>query len=87
MATRPADHIAANFQYFQTILVGLLRDHFGEFAVLSDSSVVGVYRTLREAVDAGYGRSEAGRFSVQRIIDRPLDLGFHAYAADDGIVA
>ncbi len=86
MATLRDHAIDENYAFFQTIVTSLMADHAGEFALLRDRDLVGIFPTPGAALD------EARRFpddlySVQKVIDRPLDLGLMSYAADQRITA
>jgi hypothetical protein len=81
---READ-IRQNFHYFQGIVGGLMARHAGEYALLRSRSVVGIYPRPIEALEAGYSQFEDGQFSVQKVIDRPLDLGFMSYGSGDRV--
>ena len=71
------------FEYFQTVVDGLMGRHSGEYALLHDRSVVQVFKRPIDAVAAGQERFSDGLFSVQRVIDRPFDLGFMSYGSGD----
>jgi hypothetical protein len=75
--------IEQNFQFFQEAVSSLLPSHYGEFALLRNKEIKGVFPKAIEAMTEGYNRFEDGLFSVQRVIDRPLDLGFMSYGSDD----
>lgn len=77
--------IRRNYDFFQGVVGTLMPDHAGEVALLHDCSVVAFFRSAGEAVKEGAARFGALPFSVQRVIDRPIDLGFLSHAADNGI--
>ena len=72
-----------NFEYFEEIVAGLMPQHAGEYALLHDRSVVALFERPAEAVNAGSERFPDGLFSIQRVIDRPFDLGFLSYGSGD----
>lgn len=74
-----------NFQYFQRIVGGLMDRHSGQYALLRSQSVVDFFPRPMEALEAGYAQFADGRFSVQKVIDRPLDLGFMSYGSGDRV--
>lgn len=82
--TREAE-IKQNFLYFQDIVPGLMADHAGQYALLHARSVVGIFEKPIDAVSAGARKFADGLFSVQKVIDRPLDLGFLSYGSGDRI--
>lgn len=75
--------IRQNFHYFQGVVSGLMESHAGQYALLRASSVVGIFARPMEALEAGYAKFADGDFSVQKVTDRPLDLGFISYGAGD----
>ncbi len=84
----PVDRIAEieqNFQAFLGVVGPLLAEHTGEFALLRHRKVVDLFPRAIDAMSEGHHRFGDGLFSVQRITDRPLDLGFLSYAADERI--
>lgn len=75
--------IEQNFRAFEGFLASLLPEHAGHFALLSSQQLVGVYPRAVDAMLEGYERFGDGNFSVQRITNRPLDLGFLSYASSE----
>ena len=79
--------IAQNFEYFQNALPTLLPKHRGEYALLRAREIVGIFPTPIAAMSEGHSRFSDGVFSVQRVADRPFDLGFLSYGENDRAVA
>jgi hypothetical protein len=75
--------IEENFRAFEGLLSTLLPDRAGQFALLRHRTLVEVFPTAIEALMEGQERFADGLFSVQRVTDRPLDLGFLSYASGD----
>lgn len=75
--------IRQNFDYFQEVVRSLMTNHAGQYALLHECTVVEVFRRPIEAVEAGHVRFKDGLFSIQRVIDRPLDLGFMSYGSSE----
>ena len=84
MAIEHHDEITRNFDYFETVVRDLIPEHAGQYALLRDQAVVDVFERPLEALEAASTRFDDGRFSIQRVIDRPLDLGFLSYGLGDG---
>lgn len=82
-----ASEIAENYRCFQAHVSLLMREHAGEYALMHDRKLVGVYPHITAAMEEGHGRYSDGMFSIQRVTDRPLDLGFLSHASDDRITA
>ena len=74
-----------NFHFFQEIVGGLMARHAGDYALIQSREIIDYFRTAAEAVEEGAARFGAQPFSVQRVINRPIDLGFLSHAADNGI--
>jgi len=75
--------IRQNFDYFQSIVSGLMDRHAGKYALLRRASLVEVFARPIEALEAGYDRFADGVFSVQKVTDRPFDLGFMSYGSGE----
>jgi hypothetical protein len=75
--------IEENFRAFEGFLGSLLPERAGQFALLRHKELVEVFPTAIEALAEGHNRFDDGLFSVQRVTDRPLDLGFLSYASGD----
>ena len=75
--------IRQNFEYFQSVVGDLMERHAGEYALLHAKAVVDVFTKPIQALEAGYARFSDGQFSVQKVIDRPLDLGFISYGSGE----
>ena len=72
--------IADNYEAFEAMLPLLLQTHKGEFALLSGREVVDFFGSASEAEFAGRNRFPDGAFSVQKVEDKAIDLGFYSYA-------
>lgn len=71
-----------NYDWFQRNLSILRIDHDGEYAVLRSQTVLGFYESPGEAFRAALADFPDRIFSIQQIIDEPLDLGFLSLAVD-----
>lgn len=72
-----------NFHYFQSVVDNLMELHAGKYALLHSRSVVEIFARPIEALEAGCAQFEDGLFSVQRVINRPFDLGFISYGSGE----
>ena len=77
--------IVANFQFFQGVVGSLMASHAGDYALLQSQQIVDYFRSAADAVREGVQRFGDRPFSVQHVINRPIDLGFLSHAADNGI--
>lgn len=73
--------IENNYEAFQLELPSLLTSHRGKFALMRDGKVVDFFDTARDAYVAGQRVFENDLlFSIQEVIDTPVDLGFFSHA-------
>ena len=72
-----------NFDFFQGIIPSLMSQHAGEYALLRSKALIDVFQKPMDALEAGYKKFADGLFSVQKVTDRPFDLGFMSYGAGD----
>lgn len=75
--------IKRNYEAFEGLLASLLPTKAGQFALLRGGELVDIFPKAIDALLEGNGRFSDGRFSVQRITDRPLDLGFLSYGSGE----
>jgi hypothetical protein len=71
--------VDANFEAFQRELPRLTA-HQGKFALMRNGHIVNFYDTLGDAVSTGNAIYTDRIFSVQRVTDKPVDLGFLSHA-------
>ena len=65
-----------NYDVFVEIQPTLLAEHTNKYALMSGGELVGVYSTLDDAYTTARKFLTDGRFSVQKITNIPVDLGF-----------
>lgn len=78
------EEIDRNFFAFQARLTKLMKSNRDEFAVLRHQEVVGIYAKLSSALQTAHSQFPDGLFSVQKIADEPVDLGFFSHAGYPG---
>ena len=76
--------IQRNLFAFRPRLPDLLPEHEGSFAILRDQEIAGIYERLSEALKDAQGRFADGLFSIQRITDKPQELGMFSSADNQG---
>lgn len=74
------NEIDQNLDFFQKKLPELLSDHKNRYALLHKMSVSGIYDTMRDALTAGNKLYPDRIYSVQKISDQPINLGFLTHA-------
>jgi hypothetical protein len=83
MMTGHDREIQQNYLFFQSVVGTLVAKHCGEFALIHKKQIVGLYPIAMDAVAEGHKRFAENPFSVQRVLDHPLDLGFLSYVSND----
>ena len=71
--------IDANYDYFRRNLTEFMGKEAGHYALLHAAELVGFFRTVGEAARAGAARFPDGLYSIQEVIDEPIDLGFFSH--------
>ena len=79
-ATMERADVLRNYAAFEAIRVELEASHLGQFAVLHDGQLIGIYASIREARTAGNARCGVGNFTTQEIRSEPIELGTMAAA-------
>ena len=81
MATAIQDEVDHNYQAFRAHLPQLLATHRGKFALIRHQEVVEFFDTARDAYVAGRKLFATDQlFSIQEVVDTPINLGFFSYA-------
>ena len=80
MAIDKRDAIAQNYEAFEKMLPDLLKTAKGKFALLHDRDLVGLFDSASAAHFAGVERFADKLFSVQKVEESAVSLGFFSYA-------
>lgn len=72
--------VKRNYEAFVQQLPQFLAEHRGKFALMRDGSVVEFFDTSADAYRTGHKLYQDQRFSIQQVIDSPVDLGFFSHA-------
>jgi hypothetical protein len=72
--------IDQNFEKFQALLPTMLPLYQDKYALMKDSEVVGFYSTLEDAYMTANRFFHDQPFSVQKVTETPVDLGFFSHA-------
>jgi hypothetical protein len=76
--------IERNYAAFKDMLPKLLAECEGQYALLHNQELKGVYATAGEAERAGYAQFRDMPYSIQLVSAEPVDLGFYSYALSKG---
>lgn len=85
MVDKQEREIRGNYEFFKSVVGSLMPEHAGEVALIHRQEIIGYFSTADAAVQEGSKKFGDLPFSVQRVINRPIDLGFLSHAADNGI--
>lgn len=78
------DEIERNFVAFERLLPELMKSSRGEFALIRHQAITGIHTKLRDALRTGHDAFPDGIFSVQKITDEPVDLGYFSHVGFPG---
>ncbi len=70
------EEVDRNYKAFKKMLSDLIKSDEGRFALLHDSGLIACFDTNRDAQLAGMKLLEGKRYSVQKITNRAVDLGY-----------
>lgn len=77
---RDDTEVRRNYEAFMQQLPELLSSQRGKFALMRDAKVIEFFDTSADAYRAGQKLCPDHRFSIQQVIDSPVDLGFFSHA-------
>ncbi len=77
------EQVEINFKSFQELLPTIIQEHRGKHALMKDTKIIAYFDTHKDAMIAGellYGNIyEDGRYSVQEVTDKLIQLGMFTY--------
>ncbi len=82
MSVTLAAEIDANYDYFARNLAQFLSHHKGQYALLKNRHVVRFFEAPGTAYRFGKTEFPDGIFSIQEVIEEPVDLGFFSHVAN-----
>lgn len=75
------EQVERNYRAFAEKLPSLATSHNGKFALMRDGQIVEFFDTARDAYVAGQKLFKDDQlFSVQEVVEAPVDLGFFSHA-------
>ncbi len=75
------DAIERNYDVFRRTVSSYLDEHAGEYALLHDGELKGFFASPGLADAAGRAQFPGQPFSIQPVIDEPIDMGYFSYAS------
>ena len=79
-STSAREQVDKNYEAFVAMLPNILPIHQNKYALMKDGEVVGYYSTLEDAYMTANKFYHDQPFSVQKVTDIPVDLGFFSHA-------
>ncbi len=73
------EEVDRNYKAFKGMLENLIKTDRGRFALLHDAKLVACFDTNRDAQQAASKLIEGKPYSVQKVTDRKVDLGYISY--------
>ncbi len=75
------DQVDKNYRAFLAMLPNIIGTQRDKYALMKDGEIVAFYSTLEDAYVTAHKFYPDGEFSVQRVTDIPVDLGFFSHMA------
>ena len=82
MSDKQQDQVDANYEAFLKELPSIMKEHRDKYALMQNGQIVGFYATIQDAKTTAQKFLTGGPFSIQRVTDVPVDLGFFSHAVD-----
>ena len=80
------EEVDRNYEAFQKLLPSIIATHRDQYALMQGGKVIGYYTTSRDAISTANSFLAGKPFSVQRVTDGQVDLGFFSHALHSGNV-
>lgn len=75
-----------NYEEFQKLLPSIIAAHRNQYALMQNGKVLGYYSTSKDAMSTANSFLTGKPFSIQRVTDGQVDLGFFSHAMHSGTV-
>ena len=69
-----------NYEEFQKLLPSIIGSHRNQYALMQDGKIIGFYSTSKDAITTANSFLLGKPFSIQRVTDGAVDLGFFSHA-------
>ena len=74
------EEVDRNFAFFSAELPNLLIHQRGRFALIREQKIIGFYDTALDALTSAQQLYGDGLFSIQKVSEEVIDLGFFSHA-------
>jgi hypothetical protein len=78
--------IDRNYEEFRKMLPTIIEAHRNKYALMRHGAIVNYYTTAQDARTTAEKFYEDGLYSIQKVSDAPIDLGFFSHAVHLGHV-
>lgn len=80
MNSRLQEEVDRNYEVFVRMLPGLIPSYSGKYALMKGGEVLGYYSSAIDARTAAERFISDKLYSIQRVTDSPVDLGYFSHA-------
>jgi hypothetical protein len=84
MSEAVREQVDKNYQAFLSMLPNIIMQYRNKYALMKDGEVIGYYSTLDDAYMTANKFYPTEPYSVQKVTDVPVDLGFFSHAVRIG---
>ena len=74
------EEVKRNYETFKKLLPELLKQERDKFALMRGGELVATYETMQDAITTAEKMFPDDRWSIQKITDRPISLGYRSRA-------
>jgi hypothetical protein len=80
------EEVDRNYEAFTRELSNIIVSRRGKFALMKDQKIINFFSSAEDARNAANSFIQDKIFSIQQVIDIPIDLGYFNYAVPDHTV-
>ena len=81
--TSQQEQVELNYAAFKKLLPSLKKDT-NKYALMRDGELIEIFDTITDAVASADKRYKDERYSIQRVTDKPISLGYRSRAVLSG---
>ena len=74
------EEVDNNYEAFEKLLSAIIGEHKGEYALMKDARIISCHKSFYEAEKAGQEEYKDGIYSIQKVDEEPINLGYFSYA-------
>ncbi len=78
--TKQQEQVELNFKVFSEKLPELIKTQMNKYALMRDGEIIEIYNSWEDAHKTGLRFYEDELFSIQKITNNSVDLGFFSHA-------